>query len=451
MKLKYLPLLFLPILANAEDKKTKPSLDKEFLTGEIWNKKLVDIKTAYDPKKEEKGDDDKIPEEVIRRMTTEGIVITRRTGSNKKFEWLSSQKKGLRAAGDNFTLLGKEVGEINIRSSDGKTADVSVSIFNRGDDGTIKKDEYLESLQEWKGLLDEHLEVRPRERNKNGVVATTGWMWQKDGSAYLLEGSLTRKTNRAEFIRLRIAPQNTNGSVVKVARRSTLNRNVKKNEAGDVIIQGIPMVDQGQKGYCVVASIERVGRYYGLSVDQHEMAQVADTTEDGTSSAVMEKAFKKITGKIHVRTIKLMDYDYKQTEKDYKAYDKEAKKQGAKMLNIDLDRYYINARGFWQNADKDVFKAVKAKQTKFKFFQSKIKEFTDQGIPICWTLYLGMFPEKEGQQQWGGHMRIIHGYNEQTQEIFYTDSWGAGHELKKMPAIHAWCMTTGMYAMVPNN
>ena len=451
MKLKFLPILFLPLLANAEDKETKPSLDKELLSGKIWERKLADIKATYDPKKVEEDKDGKIPEEVIRRMTTEGVTIIRRSGSNKKFEWLSSQKKGLRAEGEKFTLLGEEVGEINIRSSEETATSVSVSIYNRGDDSNIKKDEYLATLREWKGLLDEHLGVRPRDRSKNGVVATTGWMWQKEGSAYLLEGSMTRKTNRAEFIRLRIAPQNTSGRTAKLARRSTLHKNVEKSDTGDVIIQGIPMVDQGQKGYCVVASIERVGRYYGLEVDQHEMAQVADTTENGTNIDVMEKAFKKITGKIHVRTIKLMDYDYRQTEKDFKSYNREAKSQGAKVIDIDLDYWSVNAVGFWQRADKDVFKVIKAKQPKFKFFQSKIKEFTDQGVPICWTLYLGMFPEKEGQQQWGGHMRIIHGYNESTQEIFYTDSWGAGHELKKMPAINAWCMTTGMYAMVPNN
>ncbi|MDA7881232.1 C39 family peptidase [Akkermansiaceae bacterium] len=451
MKLKHLPLVFLPLLAHADESATKPSLNKELLTGKIWERSLADIKAAYEPKKGEDEDNDEIPEEVITRLTTEGVTIVRRSGSNKKFEWLSSQKKGLRAAGKSFTLLGKEIGEINIRSNEETANMVDVSVYNRGDDGNIKKDEYLATLQEWKGLIDDHLGVRPRQRDKSGVVDTTGWIWQKDGSAYLLEGSLTRKSNRAEFIRLRIAPQNTSGRTKKLARRSTLDDHVKENEAGDVIIQGIPMVDQGQKGYCVVASIERVGRYYGLSVDQHEMAQVADTTEDGTSSEVMEQAFKKITGKIHVRTIKLMDYDYRQTEKDYKAYDREAKKQGAKVFNIDLDTHYVIAQGFWQQADKEVFKTVKAKQTKYTFFQSKVKEFIDQGIPICWTLYLGMFPEKEGQQQWGGHMRIIHGYNEKTQEIFYTDSWGAGHELKKMPAIHAWCMTTGLYAMVPNN
>ena len=45
------------------------------------------------------------------------------------------------------------------------------------------------------------------------------------------------------------------------------------------------------------------------------------------------------------------------------------------------------------------YKQLTNTQTKYDFFRSKIKEFTDQGIPICWTLYLGMFPEKEGQQQ----------------------------------------------------
>jgi hypothetical protein len=37
------------------------------------------------------------------------------------------------------------------------------------------------------------------------------------------------------------------------------------------------MVDQGDKGYCVVASVERVMRYYGAAVDQHELAQVANS------------------------------------------------------------------------------------------------------------------------------------------------------------------------------
>jgi hypothetical protein len=41
------------------------------------------------------------------------------------------------------------------------------------------------------------------------------------------------------------------------------------------------MVDQGEKGYCVVASVERVLRYYGGTVDQHELAQIANSDAAG--------------------------------------------------------------------------------------------------------------------------------------------------------------------------
>ncbi|MEQ1749012.1 MAG: hypothetical protein ABL974_06290 [Prosthecobacter sp.] len=46
-------------------------------------------------------------------------------------------------------------------------------------------------------------------------------------------------------------------------------------------------------------------------------------------------------------------------------------------------------------------------------------------------------------------MRLIIGYNTKTSEIFYTDSWGAEHALKRMPVVNAFTMTTGMYYMEP--
>ncbi|MEQ1748666.1 MAG: hypothetical protein ABL974_04550 [Prosthecobacter sp.] len=44
------------------------------------------------------------------------------------------------------------------------------------------------------------------------------------------------------------------------------------------------MVDQGPKGYCAVATAERVFTYYDIPVDQHEMAQEADTGSGGGTS-----------------------------------------------------------------------------------------------------------------------------------------------------------------------
>jgi hypothetical protein len=46
-------------------------------------------------------------------------------------------------------------------------------------------------------------------------------------------------------------------------------------------------------------------------------------------------------------------------------------------------------------------------------------------------------------------MRLILGYNKTTKDILYSDSWGKGHEMKRMPAANAWCMTMALYTMAP--
>ncbi|MDB4354248.1 C39 family peptidase, partial [Akkermansiaceae bacterium] len=267
---------------------------------------------------------------------------------------------------------------------------------------------------------------RADDRSKAGAVKVDGWMWKKGDTAFLLEGSVEQRSNRVEFIRLRVASVRTTRHATRVKSRGSLDDNVIEKENGDVYIQNIPMVDQGQKGYCVVASVERVARYYGLDVDQHELAQLANTDNSGTSGDDMDKAFKKLTGKLHVRTMKLMDYDYRQVVTDYKAYNREAKKREAKTFDINLKTHRILPQGFWYQLDKDVFKSIKGEQAKYRFFKSKIESFVEEGVPICWTLYLGMFKEEGLPQSYGGHMRLIIGYNEEKEEIIYTDSWADG-------------------------
>jgi hypothetical protein len=443
------------LLAAEDDAVKRQALDDVLLSAKLWATPLEDIKEVYEPEEKDEDDDakdkGKLPKELILRLKEDGFDIES-IEEEGALQWLSVEKQGLRSPGGFFSLLGKDVGEVVIRSDGGKTSEVSISVYNRGDDGVMTKTAFDEELRCWKSAMDEKLQVRSDSRDKAGAVAIEGWMWKKNDTAYLLEGSITRRVNRAEFIRIRMAPLNSSGSANtgEVARRGSLEANVKKSADGDVMVSGIPMVDQGQKGYCVVASVERVGRYFGLQVDQHELAQLANTDEYGTNGDDMEAAFKKLTGKIHVRTIKLMDYDQRQFERDYASYNREAKREGVKIFEEDLDEWIIDPRYFWSRADKDVFKTIKKKQAQYAFFTGKVEEYVDQGIPICWTLYLGMFKEDDTPQSWGGHMRLIIGYNKAKEEIIYTDSWGDGHSLKRMSAVEAWCMTMGVYAMVPN-
>ncbi|MEI6535279.1 MAG: hypothetical protein WCN98_08070, partial [Verrucomicrobiaceae bacterium] len=73
----------------------------------------------------------------------------------------------------------------------------------------------------------------------------------------------------------------------------------------------------------------------------------------------------------------------------------------------------------------------------------------DRGVPLMWSVELGLFKEGNLPQSHGGHMRLIIGYNLKSGEILYSDSWGAAHALKRMPMDNACAMTTGLYYLEP--
>ena len=74
-------------------------------------------------------------------------------------------------------------------------------------------------------------------------------------------------------------------------------------------------------------------------------------------------------------------------------------------------------------------------------FQQTIKQYIDGGIPLPWSVIMGKVPEKPSIKGVGGHMRMIIGYNPQTSELIYSDSWGYGHEYKRMSVEDSWMIT----------
>lgn len=366
------------------------------------------------------------------------------------FSWLSeATKDGLRASPHRVSLLGDTVGETIFRGqSGGNLTSVLVQIYARGDDGDLSGENLTVKALIWKKKLDDALKVDGQERKDRSVVRLNGWMWVKGKTAYLLEYSTSRVGSgkeQAEFMRLRMAPMNSGGNDQTVRRDSLVN-NVEKKENGDVYIRDVPMVDQGQKGYCAVATAERVVRYFGREVDQNEMAQLAGTaTNGGTSLTEMQDALKGVTAKFKIRNTKIFEMDYRQAESDLRDYNRAAKR--ANVPEVDSQ----NAYHLISKVDPKVFVAMKEKQTEFGRFERRIQEAIDKGFPICWSLTLGLFPEPGIPQAGGGHMRLIIGYNLKTHEILFTDSWGAGHELKRMPANYAYAMSNCLLVMMPTS
>ena len=46
-------------------------------------------------------------------------------------------------------------------------------------------------------------------------------------------------------------------------------------------------------------------------------------------------------------------------------------------------------------------------------------------------------------------MRLIIGCNNKSDDVLYSDSWSAGHELKRMPMDEAYAMTLGVRTLAP--
>ena len=179
------------------------------------------------------------------------------------------------------------------------------------------------------------------------------------------------------------------------------------------------MVDQGDKGYCAMATASRVFNYYGVPADQHEMVRVAGNSAGGggTNPDEMEDAMRKLSGKYKTRFQSLVELDY--SSRKYKSflkkYNRAAKKLGKRELDTDNYIYFMSG------LDAAVLRAVKGEGTTYDGFMRKVRENIDKGVPLMWALQLGLFPEngEPAKQAGGGHMRLITGYNDPTKRDYF--------------------------------
>lgn len=319
-------------------------------------------------------------------------------------------------------------------------ASLLIVLYNKGDDGNIDKKEFEERVKNAQSALDSICGVKGKKKNvaaKESGVKLKAWVWEWDNGAAMLEAHHTgrgKKDFEAEFVRLRMAKDLSGlerGSAADAGSRRELTGNVQRTDEGDVWIDNIPMVDQGEKGYCLPATVARIFSYYGMDgVDMHAMASMCDTVAGGgTTIQGMMEALEKIGSRFHVRVMTIKDKGKKPgPEEIVEAYNKVAKRKGKAA-----------SRGFIGVADRDIDNALSifdqeileesfpVKKAAMKKWFRPVYKSIDAGIPVLWGI--------------PGHMRLIIGYNENKGLIYYSDTWGAGHEKKKMTALNAYMIT----------
>jgi hypothetical protein len=382
------------------------------------------------------------------------------------FEWTSSAQEAARSARAKSKFVNKAVYETIVRFDGDKPTGAMTLFYGRGDTGDITEAQYKALVESSITAMDALTgkKFTPRGKDAKSAVKADGVTWAPEKGFYTLEYSATKENKtkaiqfRAEFIRLEIAPPAGKKNLLEtaLANTSTAKRfdprtQVKKESNGDVLIPTVPMVDQGQKGYCAVATTERVMRYYGVDTDANEIAQIANSDAGrGTSSHEMIEGLKKIQGRLKIRVRPEIESDYREFVKLVEDYNRAAKRAKAKEV-ADPKKFLVSWSAYGE-MDGKVLKEVKLKDSAgYSKFLRVVSSNIDQGVPLTWSVQLGIFPEPNIPQGAGGHMRLIIGYNSKTQELIFSDSWGAGHEAKRMPAADAWSITTGLTRIEPSN
>ena len=385
---------------------------------------------------------------------------------------------------DAVTFFGTPVMETRIYFKNRAIAKVELSLYNKGDAttrGKVMSEHGLEKMVEavsasltgegGKPPQTERVRVK-NDRTKMGHKFTRKWP-KRQPSAELTWGiSGERKSEIVEYARLTLADGENGGdkATASSAQKSKTSggakagaarfaENVKHNDEGDVYVANVPMVDQGDKGYCSVATAERVLRYFGQSVDEHELAQIAGThASGGTSTKAMISAVEMIGKKCKLGKREIVSKlgSWEDGAKRLKAYNAAAKRMKKPELRMDD---YITAHGntrifnigdMERAMEPKVLKAMSMKdKSGYGKFIKGIRDQTARGVPLFWSVRLGVYPEPGIPQQFGGHMRLIIGYNEEKGEIIYSDSWGAGHERKHMPDDWAWTITMNLFYLNP--
>ncbi len=249
--------------------------------------------------------------------------------------------------------------------------------------------------------LTELLGEGDSQRFGDGETRTRAMRWDWNGHAFLLSHvedeyvGLTIQTT--EFADKRGRTSRIPESIIRERARNGIERRPN----GDVVLSNLPMVDQGPKGYCAPATVERCMRYLGIPADMYLLAMVGETQlGGGTSTSLL---------------LQNIGQDIKRKGRKFDSWRDE--------LSMRTLRRYIDdgIPVMWGMFSTEEFNDIANERTKerkeilanegdFAAFAAKVRQESESNT---------LPPD-----QTRSHIVIIIGYNEETNEIAFSDSWG---------------------------
>ena len=224
----------------------------------------------------------------------------------------------------------------------------------------------------------------------------TRWDW--NGVSLML----TCQPNKYNL--LRIIPTelaDNHGRTERIPRdemRAKLSDAVEHRANGDVIITQLPMADQGNKGYCVPATWERVLRYTGVPGDMYTLSRIGNAGFGGGEWGIGVAEQLDDTLHNYGRRAEVIDID--------------------KIDAISLHRYIDEGIPVFWSLNPDGYKTVAD-----RYHACNRNDNWDEWKKILdeTRASLKSMPPLPPDM---GHQVLIIGYNSDTKEIAWSDPWG---------------------------
>ncbi len=385
-----------------------------------------------------------------------GAEQIRQSAAPENFQWGNREQTLLRYVrnkqkdGDQLLWQGHRIWEMLIKfNKTGKKPEtVTISIHNRGDDRNMTKRDFDALLEEVQTQTAEwaHATAPPRKErihlNRSSVNSLV-WGAPENGQA----GSPQKvrllwciSDRGPEYLTLRI----TAPGVLEEPLRSMIRADVsKKNlpskvqtlENGSRYLD-VPMINQGDKGYCAAASVARILQYYGSEADMNQIAQLLGTdAQAGTTYEHLLGRLQKSKDKLKIRPAVLYEWKdlsgLKQFQQFISRYNRAARAAKAQTVKINMRDPDLTL----QSLSPEIVRTVRLQDRNLARFRREVRNAIDKGIPVLWLI--------------SGHARLINGYDAAKDEILYSDSWGAEHECKNMETGEAFIMTVKILTLEP--
>lgn len=318
--------------------------------------------------------------------------------------------------GTDYRFLNARPYSAAIYGEEGKVASVSLVYANKGDffGASGRAEEHFAKEQQIGGedglraamekeakaieaSLTKVLGEPLRQKFGEGESRRNVSRWDWKGHSFLL-ASVEKEYVGLQIVPTSLADNRGRASRVSDAQvRERTKGSLDKRANGDVYIANIPMVDQGPKGYCAPATCERVMRWMGMSADMYLLAMIGETDLGGGTS--LQVLFGNV------------GRDIKRKGRSFESFSGELKLRTVKKY-IDQGIPII-----WGMSSTGDFNDIANART------SQRKEISD------WTAWAQQLEtevkgRKLSPQRDRSHATLIVGYNEKTNELCFSDSWG---------------------------